>query len=611
MPPFQADEELKIYHAIQELGGEDLKNVAEQVVEELVNGRQSTILAKAAAPVGYNQEPVTMKTFLEDPYYMGGLENLRSVIKDDLIALFDEGEYVEGAVDGAIGFGKSTFVSLSASYMVYRLSCIGDPQAYYGLLPGTTIYLVNQSINKTLAKKVVFGEIKARIALCPYFKEQFTPDPHILSELIFPKNIQVLPVASDDTSAIGLNIFGGFIDEINFMRTVKRSTRAHSVNELYDTPSRLYEAIVRRIKSRFLQRGGYIPGKIIAISASQYPDDFTQKKKIEAATDKRIFIRSHSLWEGRDQQFSGETFRVEVGGEMGSTRILTGDELPAEIQGEIIEVPTEFRPDFDKDLHASIRDIAGRPTSAVNPFITDVTALEACIDPARKHPYSSMQTTLQDGARIMVERLAELDKKTSIYRPIAFPEAQRYCHIDYALTSDECGLAIGCTGAMVPVVRRDESGVLLDEQVPFIHIDLMLRIVAPPRGEIDLRAVRAIVYAFQKYGFSFGGVTFDSFQSAEGIQELTKKGINSYVLSVDTDLGPYNDLKSAISDRRLGVYEYPVFMAEAKALELDRERAKVDHPPAGDKGITDAVAGVVHQCVEASLTVPKVRAESW
>jgi len=612
MVSLDADEQKELYHMISQLTSEDARDLAEQIVGEFLQQGDSETLKKIQAPVGYEREPVTMKMFLEDPYYLGDVENIRDVIRDDLIELFDTGDYVEGVIDGAIGWGKSTFVSLAFSYMIYRLSCIADPQAFYGMMPGSKIYLVNQSVNKTLAKKVVFGEIKARIDASPYFREQFQPDPYIIIELRFPKNIEVLPLASLDTSALGLNIYGGCIDEINFMPVIRGSTRVRSVNDLYDTPKRLYETISRRIKSRFLMAGGYIPGKVLALSSSQYPDDFTAKKKVEAKTDDKIFARSHTLWDAKNQVFSGETFRVEIGGMYGRSRLLTGDEEQSTIEGEVVDVPIEFKRDFEKDLDAAIRDIAGRPTSTMNPFLTDFTRVHDCVDRLREHPFTSLETTLQDGVKLMPERLAELDKRTDKWHPKMFSEVWRYAHIDYALSNDECGLAVGCLGGVIAIERRNPDGELYEEQVPLIHIDLMLRIVPPIGGEIDLEGVRGILYQLQKYGFRMKQVTFDSYQSAEGQQEMRKRGIESYTLSVDADMKPYLELKAAINENRLNLYQYKPFMDEAVRLELDRLKCKVDHPSGGDKGVTDAVAGVVIQCVDSRFgesVLPS--AETW
>ena len=271
--------QIEIQRKIAAISTKEGRVVAERIVREMCSMGTSSTLEALVAPKNYIRPVVSTKEFLDDPYFLGDMENLRPRLRSDLIALFDEGQYVEAVVDGAIGWGKSVFVSISFAYMIYRLSCLTNPQAYFGILPGSTIYFVNQSMNQKLAKKVIFGELRARLDVIPYFLEEFPYDKDLRSELVFPKRIVALPVASEDTSAIGLNVFGGVLDEVNFMPVVSGSKRSRTVNEAYDTPARLYNTISRRLRSRFLGKGGLTAGKIMIVGSSQYPDDFTERKK--------------------------------------------------------------------------------------------------------------------------------------------------------------------------------------------------------------------------------------------------------------------------------------------------------------------------------------------
>lgn len=593
----EAEAQRKVLEAVRRLRTDAGRAVALQIVREFMTSGSSPTWEQLAAPEGFKRRPVSMSQFLKDPFYAGGVGNIRKVIYDDLVDLFDGGYYVEAVIDGAIGWGKSTFVSLAFAYMLYWISCLENPQEYFGVMPGSAIYLVNQSVNKALAKKVVFEEVRARIQSIPYFQKYYSPNPEITSELQFPNRVIVMPLAAEDTSALGLNVFGGCLDEVNFMRVVKDSKRARSINEVFDTPQRLYNTISRRLRSRFMQAGGYVPGKIMIVSSSQYFDDFTERKKRQARTDPTVFVRSHSLWEARgEENYSGEYFEVELGGEHGRSRILTGaEEL---VTGEVIRVPVEYRKDFEDDLEGAIRDIAGRPTIAITPFIPDVTVVDRAVDPNRMHPFSGEDTTLNDGVRLIPELLADrIDDDR--WRPKWWPEAPRFGHIDYALTTDECGVAMGCVAGERVVERRQADGEVVREKRPLIWIDLMLRIVAPRGGEIDFEAVRSVLLAVRKYGFKLRTVTADSYQSMEAQQQLRKLGIESKTLSVDTDLTPYNELKLALMDGRLSVYEYAPFRREIATLEIDRVRKRVDHAPHSDKGVTDAVAGVVMNCIES------------
>jgi len=589
----------EIQKKIAGLGSKDAKEIAAAIVQELVTKGHSKILEQLRAPdpQDFERPVISMKQYLEDDYYLGWMENLSSVLRDDLIALFDEGVYTEAVVDGAIGWGKSTFVSIAMSFMIYQMSCLHSPQRYYGQLAGSAIYFVNQSVNLKLAKKVIFGELKARIDQIPYFQEIYPYDPQLQSELRFPKNIVVLPLAADDTSALGLNVFGGALDEVNFMPVVEDSKLTKSVNRMYDTPEKLYNVVSRRLRSRFMEAGGHVPGKIMIVSSSQYPDDFTEKKKVEARTDPNIFVRTHALWDSRGEGLSGDTFRIEVGGEYGRSRFLTGEEAEDEIKGEVVDVPVEYQTDFEKDMEGSIRDIAGRATAAIDPFIPNPEWLRACIDHDRVHPFSSVFTTLQDGVQLFTEKLAKRvgDGK---WEPLYYPDAPRFVHIDYAIKADECGIAIGCNAGEVMIPRRGIDGEMHEEKVPKIHMDWMLQILPPRNGEIDLEEVRHLIHVMKRYGFKVKKATFDRFQSIEGQQEFRKRNIESETLSVDQTMDPYNEFKLAIKECRLSIYDYKPFSDEVSWLEVNRKKGKVDHPPGKDKGVTDAVAGVIYNIME-------------
>ncbi|MGA7622106.1 MAG: hypothetical protein WB630_04230 [Candidatus Acidiferrales bacterium] len=62
-------------------------------------------------------KPVDVRTFCEDPYYLGSIlhDGLYPKLLDDLIELFD-GSYMEVLLTGAIGYGKSTMAEVGMCY---------------------------------------------------------------------------------------------------------------------------------------------------------------------------------------------------------------------------------------------------------------------------------------------------------------------------------------------------------------------------------------------------------------------------------------------------------------------------------------------------------------
>ncbi len=65
--------------------------------------------------------------------------------------------------------GKTTLSGIFASYEVYRLLTIGNPQEYYGLPAGNRIQIVSVATDKDQAS-LLFNEVTSHLAKCEYFK---------------------------------------------------------------------------------------------------------------------------------------------------------------------------------------------------------------------------------------------------------------------------------------------------------------------------------------------------------------------------------------------------------------------------------------------------------
>ena len=70
--------------------------------------------------------------------------------------------------------------------------------------------------------------------------------------------------------------------------------------------------------------------------------------------------------------------------------------------------------------------------------------------------------------------------------------------------------------------------------------------------------------------------------------------MRSGVLSVDTNVKPYFELKTAIRDERILLPRIEKLKAEILGLIYDPRKVKVDHNPGATKDLSDAVAGTVH-----------------
>jgi hypothetical protein len=490
------------------------------------------LAARNKKSLNFDEYPVDIVTFIEHHEYL----NLKGIVwesvKEDLKEIFSIEKmclgnkfspFQEVVLDEAIGAGKSFFTSLAISYIVYRLLCLKNPQKYYGLAPGSLLAVMNMSPTATQAKNVVFGEIKARIDCSEWFKEHGGLDDKIKSVLRFDKGITILPGNSSEAFPLGYNLIAWVMDEGAFYTDTPE----------HDVAQEIYYALMRRSQSRFRDRW-----LGVMISSPRYVDDFIERKMTESRIyPEVIYSKRRAIWEAKPEYVESvkkkETFELD-------------------------EIPLVYKKTFEDNPDKAWRDLGARPSLVLEPYFKQWRLVEEGLDSSMAHPMD------ENGL------FFDWFKGNASYL--------YYAHIDLALRTDACGVA---------VAHKEDDTVI---------VDFMLRIKSRDGKEIDLAEVRGIIYKMMENGFNFGKVTYDQFQSAESIQELNKKGIISEQLSVDKDLNAYETLKEMIYSGRCKYYKYEPFIMEMKRLELVKGK-KVDHPAKGSKDVTDAVAGAVFNAV--------------
>jgi hypothetical protein len=297
------------------------------------------------------------------------------------------------------------------------------------------------------------------------------------------------------------------------------------------------EDMFNALHSRIKNRFGD-KGLIVMISSPRYVDDFIEKKMKEAQVNPQIFSTRKKLWEAKPAScFTGRWIDFKE------------YKIPAELEIEANRNPEVFK-----------RDYMAIPALAIEPYFKDFSLTEKCIDP-------NMASPIDDNGKHKPNFRGQKGK-------------WYYIHIDLALRRDAAGFAMG-----------HQEG---DE----IIIDFMLRIQAPPNGEILFSDIREMIYDLDKRcRFHIAYISFDGWQSIDSIQILNQKGYNCETLSVDKDTAAYDTLKEKMQEGKLKTYRYEPFIQEIRRLELV-EGKKIDHPPKGSKDVADAVAGVVYNIVD-------------
>jgi hypothetical protein len=560
---------------------------------------------------------VDIQEFVESRFYMGQRGYIRPRIMEELWALF-HGDHCEDRLEvvlgGGIGWGKSFMAEMGMAYMLYKLSCWHSPQIEFGLAPGSSMYFIMQSIKLELAQKVLFGQFGQRLRRSEYFSRYFPLDPSVRSELRFPNDITIMPLSSSDTSALGLNVFGGVLDELNFMsRVIKPSSSRFTGDLEYDQAEKLHSTIIRRMKSRFQVRGR-VPGKLFLISSANYPDDFIDRKIKAAATEtaeagwSNIFVVRMSQWDSLPaDRLSGETFLVEVGDASRSSRLI--DRLEDAIDPEsVISVPVEYQSDFRRDLEAALRDLAGIPIGGTHAFIRKRESIETA---------AALHVAMYDGQQFFIRESVDLSayehRLSDVLNPDYFEFIEKdggfFIHVDLALSQDCGGLAIGHFGGYSDVgnsVNWDEEESRYVEvapgKQPVVIIDGLLEIVPPRVDEIDINLIGDLIEIINSR-LRLDVVTADSFQSASLLQRMRRlrniagKKVRSGILSVDRTIGPYSEVKQALRDERLFYPSVTKVKRELRELVLDEKHLRVDHSVGGSKDLSDAVAGVTYLVV--------------
>lgn len=559
----------------------------------------------------YVRAAVDIETFLFDRAYMA--LDRGSIYPAVLEACYelDTDKYTEAVLKGALGTGKTTISNIMLARNIYKISCMRDPQVTFGVQAKSSLVFTIQSVRFNTAKKAVFEEFGQYLGNSPYFTNIYPYDPKVQSQMIFRKhNLSILPVSSSNTGVISMNVLGGILDEMNFMQKIENSKSAEADAEgAFDQAKRLYDTIARRRKSRFTKKGK-LPGILFVVSSSRFPDDFTELKAkesvMEGGTDPTIYVYSHSQWSAKTRDtFLEEEFQVLIGSENVRSRILKEGEVAPE-GAQVINVPMDFYNEFDKDVEGSIRDFAGITTLATNPFITKRDCIRQCM------------TAAEDAGYYNIFNMEEIDLSLGLPKPVLDRlrldvEEPRACHIDLGLTKDACGIAIGHVAGMKYIERRDpETNQVLQDWMPVIALDVVLRIVPPPNDEIDFADVRKLIITLRdKYKIPIKWVTMDGFQSVDSRQILRKHGFMVDYLSVEK-IEPYRTLRDAIYDIRLLMPQHHYLSKELAELEqvIKNNKLKVDHKSNGTKDVADAVCGVTAFLMSRRGSWGNLRAES-
>lgn len=506
---------------------------------DMEKGQGGTGIFESMNRLDFKSEPVDLKTFIYDPYYLGNTCDVLFPKWFEALTELFEGEYNEAVFTGSLGAGKTFAASIGICYLLYQLSLMKNPQKSFGIASTSYIDIVAFSVTEDLAKKVAFDNIVGKIEASEYFQTNF-PFETTKREIRFPNNIRVAPRATTDNAALGLNVMAALLDETDFM-TAKKVKGSNTKMILSDQADRIYNSVKRRIKSRF-QKQGKLPGVLFVVSSKNARDSFSERliksamKESERTGSDSLFVRDFSTWEVQPAENFADVprFWVLVGNDQFPSKIVKPEDLDKLRESlpedcVLIDVPEDYRAEFERDLEGSIRDVAGISTTSVSPFIQRVEKIPEAVAlyersyPGAGHPFTVLEFVPGKPGEFMWDRMVQQTKERGFlghwetrFRPKINPRAIRHVHIDPSTSGDATGVCVAHISGYKDVKRKAADGQEYQERAPVYTVDFILRIVPPIGDEIILGDVRQFIYELSAHGYVITTVTLDSWNCFTG-----------------------------------------------------------------------------------------------
>lgn len=571
--PLKDDERAEVAAILQEIASKGNSDKYRQMLE-----------------VYYEEIPVSIDEFVENPDYLGkSTDNGKGIYpywRNALREILHGGKsYEEIIFSGAIGLGKSLNGCIIGCYLMYKLLCLKNPQSYYNLAPNTPITFAFFNIHKYLAYNVAYGQFQRMLQDSPWFLRHGTIRGQKNVEYYPSKGINIV-VGADAEHVIGMNIYFGLLDEMSFAKKPNADILKAGIMDLY-------RGVKARMISRFT-RDGTLQAKMILISSKRSDSDFLDQYAMMQKDNPSTYLVDEPQWVVKPKgSFSEEKFRLAVGSKTKRSVIIadgdkrTDDDLLNEGYTQVIYPPLNLKPQFEFDMDANLRDLAGISTTVFTKFIS-YDKLQRCYTTKLSNPFENPTPSLTfDGP----EQLMEYFNLGLV--PSWVKNLPLYIHCDIALNGDKYG--IGCVGSLgVKSQYKIQSGEMETDPV-YIHV-FSAKISAPKGEQVNLEKVRQFIYWLKfTQEWNIKRVSYDGFNSADSIQQMRIHQIESDLISLDrAPCNGYLTLRTAIYEKRFIMIEIPMLEDELLSLERNEMTYKVDHPVGGAKDASDGVCGALY-----------------
>ncbi len=555
----------------------------------------------------YKEIPVDIDTFLNDDAYLGRTNRNGQAVypfwRKELQTFFGAGnKYQEWILTGATRIGKTSTANSGASYVLYRLMCLRDPQKFFGLKDISKFSILFFNITKDLAKGVAFREFNDTLKESPWFNAHGTFSKSEDNFYYKPEGGKItIDYGSDSSHGLGKQVFCAIMDECNFSQAgIKDVNKAKAhMKETYNTVS-------ARIKGTF-KHGGEVFGKMFAVSSKRSDSDFMEayvKEQLDAGAGEHMYISDAPQWEVKPPEtFSDKRFSIAVGGRYQKSFVIPDNQdFPEALedlksQGYLIlHPPIDMKSDFLADFNVALRDLAGIAVVGAMSFITQ-ESLEKCINKSRRNPFYSdiLQIGIQSNFTIEeyfhIEEVPDELKKTPIY-----------IHLDLSLNTDRSGMSGGGITDRKDIMDSEGRKISL----PVLTHMFSIAIEAPRGDKIPYAKIVAFICWLRRKGFNIARISRDQFQSEYLAQQLEAEGFTVDKISLDRTPDGYIAFRSVLLEERINLLDNKLLQDELIHLQRDSVTGKVDHPIGGSKDVADSCAGWIWNILQNNpgITIP-------
>lgn len=535
----------------------------------------------------YEEIPVDIDTFIEDPHYLGGtLDRGRAIYprwREVLREIFEDPyKYQTVILTGSIGTGKSTIGVVVGLKMLYDLLNIKDPHKFFRIsATQNNIMFIFNNLTLTKSLQGMYGTMMGHCMKSPWFLS----NGHIAGDtnkVYIPNKRVRFGVASEEYHITSTDCFAFFFDEANDV--------LHNDGNFQDSMAmKILNAANQRIRSRFrsVDRSTFF-GKSIVISSKQsemaFLEQYTQDQL--AKDPEHTFVFDEPQWNVIPIDLSGVMFRVAYGNKNSKSYIMSdNDSTQATIaQGfKVLEVPLEYKKDFEDNLNRALTEVAGVSVAYIDKFFSR-EYVSASFDKTRHNPFSS---------DVLVVGLRDKQEYKEYFNPKLIPtEYQRekiYMHIDTSKSGDRTG-----------ITAVSQSRTNFED----LHHLFTVYIEAPKNDQICFKKHEDFVfYLYDNLGWDIQNVSSDGFNSVQLKQNLELHGISADYISPDRTSIPYMTLQRLIYDKHMKLLEIPLLEKELVELNMNNVTMKIDHPVTGSKDGSDSLAcacqnAVIHRSAD-------------